>query len=199
MAGNNEGQQPSPQQQPGQQGQQPGQGQGQGQGQSPSAQPGDPSQRGQLAQGGQRSNAGGQREGGGGGEGGAEGGWFFDDAAEVAQNDNPITGANFDGWTDRLRRVEEALTSPELRNQAARVLDNARDMRADWRRNDFAPQSDTVNMTIVQPLVELRNRVTEELARREAKNPLSPLDRDPVPTRYREQVRRYYTELGGGK
>ncbi|WP_256199205.1 hypothetical protein [Verrucomicrobium spinosum] len=38
----------------------------------------------------------------------------------------------------------------------------------------------------------------EELARKESANPLAPLDRDPVPHRFREQVRRYYTELGGG-
>jgi hypothetical protein len=72
-------------------------------------------------------------------------------------------------------------------------------MRTNWRRNNLAPQSDTVRMHVVQPLVELRDRVAEELARREARNPLSPLDRDPVPHRYRELVRRYYTELGGGK
>ena len=45
----------------------------------------------------------------------------------------------------------------------------------------------------------VRDRVNEELARHESKNPLAPLDRDPVPARYRELVRRYYTELGAGK
>jgi hypothetical protein len=95
--------------------------------------------------------------------------------------------------------VEEALTSPELRNQAARVLDNSREMRSDWRRNDRPPEVDVIRMQIISPLVELRDRVSEELARRESRNPLSPLDRDPVPHRYRELVRRYYSELGGGK
>ena len=144
---------------------------------------------------------GGARDGGGGGpDGGVDGGgWFFNNEVEIAQNDNPITGANYDQWSDRLRRVEEALTSPELRSQAAHVLDNAREMRTDWRRNNLPPQSDTVRMHVVQPLVELRNRVAEELARRESGNPLSPLDRDPVPHRYRELVRQYYKELGEGK
>ena len=91
------------------------------------------------------------------------------------------------------------MTSTELREQAARVQDNARNMRVDARRNDLPPQSDQVRMQIVQPLAELRDRVMEELARKESNNPLSPLDRDPVPHRYQEQVRRYYTELGGGK
>jgi hypothetical protein len=68
-----------------------------------------------MAQGGQRNAAGGERNagGGGGGGGGDEGGWFFNDNAEIAQNDSPLTGANYDQWSDRLRRVEEALTSPE--------------------------------------------------------------------------------------
>jgi hypothetical protein len=51
-------------------------------------------------------------------------------------------------------------------------------------------------MEIAGPLVELRNRVAEELARRESKDAIVPIDRDPVPTRYSELVRRYYEELG---
>jgi hypothetical protein len=51
-------------------------------------------------------------------------------------------------------------------------------------------------MEIAGPLVELRTRVSEELARRESKEALVPIDRDPVPTRYSELVRRYYEELG---
>jgi hypothetical protein len=159
-------------------------------------------QGGQRNQGGNRMRAGGYREGNerdAGGDGGDEGGWFFNDSTELAQNANPLTGENYDQWSDRLRRVEEALTSAELRGQAARVLDNAREMRSEWRRNDEPPKANIIHMNIVSPLVELRDRVSEELARREAKNPLSPLDRDPVPHRYRELVRRYYTELGGGK
>lgn len=193
MAANEAGQQPG-------QGAQRGQGQGQAQDRNSSAQQDGQPQRGQTARGGPRNvadgnrNRSGRENGGGGG-----GGWFFDDDSAIAQNESPLTGAGYDEWSDRLRRVEEALTSPELRNQAARVLDNAREMRTDWRRNNLPPQSDTVSMHIVQPLVELRDRVAEELARRESGNPLSPLDRDPVPHRYRELVRRYYTELGGGK
>lgn len=183
MAGNTPGQ--------GAQGQQPGEGR-RGEG-------------GQLAQGGNR--AGGARRGNmggntsaGGGEGGpgGDGGWFFDGAAE-ADNDSPLTGANFGEWTDRLRKVEEALENQDLRNQAAGVLENARQIRIDNRRNDMPPQSDVVQLKVMQPLAELRDRVSEELAKRESANPLAPLDRDPVPHRYREMVRRYYRELGGGQ
>ena len=49
---------------------------------------------------------------------------------------------------------------------------------------------------IFKPLVELRSKVMEELARRESKDLLVPIDRDPVPARYAELVRRYYEELG---
>lgn len=49
------------------------------------------------------------------------------------------------------------------------------------------------------PLVEIRNRVAEELAKLDKENPLAPIDRDPVPREYRELVRRYYEELGSGR
>ncbi len=213
VAQGGEGQQGSQGQQPGQgeqgqgqgQGQQPGQGQGQGQGQRPGR--GQPSvQPGQVAQNGSRQGRGGPQggpqNGGGsrGGEGGpgGDGGWFFDGASEQ-DNDNPLTGANFGEWSDRLRQVEEALEDQELKNQASGIIENARQIRLDNRRNDLPPQSDTVRMKVLQPLAELRDRVAEELVRRESANPLAPLDRDPVPQRYRELVRRYYSELGGGK
>jgi hypothetical protein len=53
-----------------------------------------------------------------------------------------------------------------------------------------------VKTKISTPLAELRNRLTEELARRESKENLVPIDRDPVPPKYAERVRRYYEELG---
>jgi hypothetical protein len=135
---------------------------------------------------------------GGGGGGGNEGGaFFFDQGAEVA-NDRPFTGDGYDRWTDRLRNVEELLNQPELRNEAAKVLDNARAMRIDHERNDAAPQVDHLQMRILNPLVELRDRVAEELAKRDTKNPMVPVDRDPVPPAFRDLVKRYYQELGNG-
>lgn len=95
--------------------------------------------------------------------------------------------------------MEEALENEELKGSAAGVLESARQIHVDNRRNDMPPQSDIVRMKVLQPLAELRDRVAEELARLEQGNPLAPLDRDPVPPRYRELVRRYYKELGGGK
>jgi len=47
-------------------------------------------------------------------------------------------------------------------------------------------------------LAEIRDRVAEELARREKPDSIVPIDRDPVPTRFSELVRRYYEKLGTG-
>ncbi|MES2596660.1 MAG: hypothetical protein V4662_15060 [Verrucomicrobiota bacterium] len=204
-----EGQQPGSQpgqmaqgegQQPGQQpGQSPGQG-GQASGQSQGS-PSESQQRGQQTaanrspnqNGGNRGNSAGGASGGG-DDGGA---LFFDQGAE-AVNDRPFTGDGYDRWSNRLRNVEELLEQPELRNEAAKVLDNAREMRIDHARNDAAPQADHLKMRIVNPLVELRDRVAEELAKRDTKNPMVPVDRDPVPPAFRELVKRYYQELGNG-
>lgn len=152
--------------------------------------------KGTIAQGGNASASGGGADNHGGL--GDNKGLFFEQVTEVT-NENPVTGENYGEWTDRLRKVEEALNAPELRNQASRVLDNAREMRADFRRNNQVPQSEQLQTRITEPLAELRSRVAEELAKREAVNPLAPLDRDPVPQRYREMVRRYYQELGAGE
>jgi hypothetical protein len=53
-----------------------------------------------------------------------------------------------------------------------------------------------VKSQISGPLVEVRDRVAEELARREKSDSLVPIDRDPVPGKYSDLVRRYYEKLG---
>jgi len=133
--------------------------------------------------------------------GGQRGGGSFLD--QLGGNDNgggfaggPITGAEYTQWSDRLRDVEEMLDVPELRAEAARIRDRMRNVRQDLKRHSKEPQWDLVKLEISAPLVELQVRVAEELARRESKEALVPIDRDPVPTRYSELVRRYYEELG---
>ena len=64
------------------------------------------------------------------------------------------------------------------------------------KRHSKNPQWPIVKSQIATPLAELRNRVAEDLARREKSDSLVPIDRDPVPTKYAERVRRYYEELG---
>jgi hypothetical protein len=88
------------------------------------------------------------------------------------------------------------LDQPELRNELARVRDRAREMRTDFTRRSKAPQWDVVRTEILKPLVEVRSRVMEELAKRESNEALVPIDRDPVPPKFSEKVRKYYEQLG---
>jgi hypothetical protein len=129
----------------------------------------------------------------------SQGGGFFFDAPTEQEPTTPITGNGYGEWSDRLRTVSELLGEPSLRNDAARILDDARQMRVESRRNNEPPQVGHLESRITQPLAELRDRVIEELARQSADDPTVPIDRDPVPPEYREMVRRYYTELGRGQ
>lgn len=107
-----------------------------------------------------------------------------------------MTGRDFRQWSDRLRDVEEMLSEPELRNDVARVRDRARAVRAEFTRHGKEPQWNLIEQQIIKPLTELRNRIGEELAKLESDEPMVPIDRDPVPGRYAELVRRYYENLG---
>ena len=86
----------------------------------------------------------------------------------------------------------------DIRNDIARVLDDARAMRIDYRRNNEPPAAATIQEKITSPLLELRERISEELAKMNKENPIAPIDRDPVPSEFRDLVRRYYEELGTG-
>ncbi|MBK8039146.1 MAG: hypothetical protein IPK22_18740 [Verrucomicrobiaceae bacterium] len=123
---------------------------------------------------------------------------FFDDSKE--QPDNSVfTGAGYERWSDRLRNVEELLNNPELRNDAAKILDRARELRVNLKRSNEAPQVSFLNQRITAPLIELRDRVVEELSKKDSGKNLAPVDRDPVPAEFRDLVKRYYKELGAGK
>ena len=111
----------------------------------------------------------------------------------------PLTGEEFVQWADRLRNVEEMLDDPNLRNEVARVRELARGVRVEFKRHSVAPNWEIVQQKIGTPLTELRERVSEELARRESKESLVPIDRDPVPQKFADRVRRYYEELGRSK
>ncbi|MHB1079919.1 MAG: hypothetical protein ACYC67_10975 [Prosthecobacter sp.] len=123
---------------------------------------------------------------------------FFDDSKE--QPDSGVfTGSGYEQWSDRLRNVEELLNNPELRNEAAKVQDRARALRIELKRSNEAPQVANLNTRITQPLMELRDRVVEELSKKDAGKNLAPVDRDPVPAEFRDLVKRYYQELGAGR
>ncbi len=109
---------------------------------------------------------------------------------------SPITGSGFAEWSDRLRDAETLIDSPTLRAGVSNARDQARRLRIDYRNARKKPDWATIELEILKPLVETRDLIREELARRAADNPLVPLDRDPVPGRYSEMVRRYYEQLG---
>ena len=166
-----------------------------------------PGGRGQMAGGGGarggRNQAGGARGGlsldnilndgaaGGGNAGGAGNGGVW--------GGGPLTGDDFNRWTERLSDVEQLLDSPDLRNAVAAARERARLLRREFRTDLKKPDWTVVNLQVVKPLVEVRNRVAQELARRDPKDLLAPIDRDPVPNRYAESVRKYYEELGKDK
>jgi hypothetical protein len=192
------GQQQDGQRQPGQQ-QQDGQRQpGEQQQQDGQRQPGQQQQDGQRRPGQQRS-----------GERNDRGGRRLDDVAsggnaEMFDRDAdrqfaPLTGEEFREWSDRLRDVEEMVDDPELRAEAARIRDRARAVRAEFKRHSATPQWDLVQDQIAEPLVQLKQRVAEELLRRTSREAIVPLDRDPVPPQYTEKTRQYYERLGTGK
>ena len=108
----------------------------------------------------------------------------------------PLAGDDFVDWSDRLRDVEEMVDLPEVRNEVARIRDRARAMRMELKREGKKPDWAVVRLQIAGPLVEVRDRVAEELARRESNDALVPIDRDPVPPQFSELVRRYYEQLG---
>jgi hypothetical protein len=107
-----------------------------------------------------------------------------------------LTGGDYLDWSDRLRDVEEMLSEETLRNEAARVRDRARTIRAEFTRHGTEPQWEVVMDSIQSPLVELRQEVVEQLTRLLSHEALVPMDRDPVPEQYADQVRRYFENLG---
>ena len=110
----------------------------------------------------------------------------------------PLMGEDYAQWTDRLRDIEELVRDPELKAQAARVREAARDFRKEYKRHSKEPQWELVKKMISNPLQELQRRVQEELVRKTAKeNELVPLDRDPVPDRFRSELDSYFERLGG--
>ena len=98
-----------------------------------------------------------------------------------------------------MRDVEEMLDDPALRTQVAQVREQARQLRTDYKKHAKDPQWDLVKAKIIAPLAEVKQHVSDELARRESKDNLVPIDRDPVPTQFTDSVKRYYERLGSAR
>ena len=188
-------QQQTPQQGQSQQGQP-------GQSQSPQGSPGlrgdsSSDQQPSMRSGQRESEREGQREGGrtGGDTGGA-----WNEAFDSSVWEGPIVGDGFREFSDRLREVEELVSDPELRSRATQIRQAARELRTDVKKHAAEPRWDLVKELVAEPLRELGKQVSEELLRKVGdKNSLVPIDRDPVPGRFNESVRRYYENLGSGR
>lgn len=115
------------------------------------------------------------------------------------KTDGPLTGEDFSTWSDRLRDVEEMIDLQDVRSEVARVRGRARAVRLDSKQKGQKPDWAVVRLQIAKPLAEVRNRISEELARRQSQEALVPIDRDPVPTKFSDLVRKYYEKLGGSE
>jgi hypothetical protein len=111
----------------------------------------------------------------------------------------PILGDDFANWADRMRDVEQVVDSVELRNRLATVRERVAAFRADYRFHGRLPPAEAVKQQVVQPMIDIRAEIQEDLARLENARSLVPLDHDPVPENYSELVRKYYEKLGGGQ
>jgi len=155
-----------------------------------------PSQRGTLQAGNKDRLASASDSGAGG-----WGGWNFDRFLndQPWRRYGPLTGEDFLSWSDRLREVEEIIELPDLRNEVAAARERARLFRLEFKRDRKKPDWAVVRTQVMSPLTQVRDRIADELARRQSGEALVPIDRDPVPNRYSELVRRYYEELGKDK
>jgi hypothetical protein len=129
--------------------------------------------------------------------GGARGAGGLNRGEGNAVNDGPITGNNFVDWSSRMRDVEQVLDEQALRNQLATARERAAAIRAEFRQSRIKPKADLVRRQILDPIVEVRVELHENLVRLTDTNNLVPLDHDPVPENYSELVRKYYEKLGG--
>ena len=111
----------------------------------------------------------------------------------------PITGGGYIDWTERLRDVEQALDSQDVRNQLATVRERVAVYRRYFRESGRAPTKEELRNKVLEPLTLARNWVGQELSRAQNERSLVPLDRDPVQEKYSDLVRKYYEKLGGAQ
>lgn len=98
-----------------------------------------------------------------------------------------------------MRDVEELIEDADLRAEAARIRDRVRGVRENYKRHSKVPDWTKLQDLVANPMNELRERIAEEVRRRESPDALVPIDRDPVPPQFAEGVRRYYERLGSGQ
>ncbi|MDB6020478.1 MAG: hypothetical protein JWQ04_335 [Pedosphaera sp.] len=111
-------------------------------------------------------------------------------------SDGPITGSNYVDWSERMRDVEQAVDSQDVRNQLATVRERVGAYRRAFRENGQPPSKEDLQNKVLTPLTMARDWVGQELSRAQNDRSLVPLDRDPVQEKYSELVRKYYEKLG---
>lgn len=147
-----------------------------------------------------RSQRNGEQSTGGNGRGDrARGASGLDQVRSESEFVAPLTGDDFNAWTDAIREVEELVRDPDLKAEAARIREAARDMRVDFKRHAKAPEWPLVQRLITEPMEQLRQKISQELIRKSAeRNQIIPLDRDPVPNQFRSALDKYFEQLGAG-
>jgi hypothetical protein len=98
-----------------------------------------------------------------------------------------------------MRDVEDMLDDPQLSAEVARIRDRAQEARVEFKRHSRPPDWTRLQDLVAEPLSELRQRITEEIRRKESPDALSPIDRDSAPAEFAEQIRLYYERLGSGE
>jgi hypothetical protein len=111
----------------------------------------------------------------------------------------PITGNNYVDWSERLRDVEQAVDSTDVRNQLATVRERVGVYRRYYRESGRIPSNEELQNKVLGPLALARDWVGQELSRAQNDRSLVPLDRDPVQDKYSDMVRKYYEKLGGSQ
>ncbi len=87
----------------------------------------------------------------------------------------------------------------EIWDWRGRELDAFRTAREEFKRHAKEPDWKQLQQMVAKPLIELRDRVAEEVRKRDTPDALVPIDRDPVPPEFIVGVRRYYERLGSGR
>jgi hypothetical protein len=67
------------------------------------------------------------------------------------------------------------------------------------KRHSKEPEWDIVREFVSEPLERLQQDVARELLKRQSREALVPIDRQPVPPGFERAVREYYERLGGGE
>ena len=122
------------------------------------------------------------------GSGGSSGG--------ARRGGSPITGVEFNEWSERLSDLEAVVEDPEAQSAVARARNASRELRKEFKRHSKEPDQAALEDGVLRPLTEAAERLDARLRELDRKDPLAPVGREPVPARFSEIVRRYFQELG---